>query len=71
MSELERGLIKREIVGSDKNAIHIRELWDVTVPGCPIVAVKLAPEFGIDKDVEIVERAFWVSRSHIKSDNEK
>lgn len=33
------GLIRREIVGEELGYVTIRELWDLTVDGCPIVSV--------------------------------
>ena len=43
------GLIKREIVSQTDTHIEIVETWDLSVPGCPFVAVRLQP-FGLDSD---------------------
>lgn len=32
------GLLKREIVEQTENGVVIRETWDLTVKGCPMVA---------------------------------
>ena len=42
------GLVKREIVEADDELVTIVETWDLRVPGCPIIAVRLDP-FGVDE----------------------
>lgn len=32
------GLVSRDVVAVDGNIATIREVWDLTVPGCPMVA---------------------------------
>ncbi len=35
------GLIKRELIEDHGDSVTIRETWDLTVPGCPLVAIRL------------------------------
>ena len=37
------GLIKREIIGQSDETVTFRETWDLTTPGCPLIALKLYP----------------------------
>lgn len=33
------GLVSRKIIARDRKTVTIEEVWDVTVPGCPIIAM--------------------------------
>lgn len=52
------GLIKREIVHQDEHTVTIHETWDLTVPGCPMIAIKPA-SFELDKSMTgaVIEKA--------------
>jgi hypothetical protein len=49
------GLVKREVIGFGPDYVDIREVWDLSVPNCPMVAVRLLP-FEINKDAKNMER---------------
>lgn len=34
------GLVMRELINDDGETVTIKETWDLTVPGCPIVIFK-------------------------------
>jgi hypothetical protein len=51
------GLIKREVVAADLETVTVRETWDLKVPGCPMIAVRLSP-FGIDDDATTLVHEF-------------
>lgn len=53
MSEI--GLVKREIFSQGTETVTMREIWDVRVPGCPFIVVRLRP-FGQEHDATIVHR---------------
>ena len=35
----EPGLVSREVVSRDHEMVSLKEVWDVTVPGCPVIAM--------------------------------
>lgn len=35
----ERGLVSREVVSLEHEMVSLKEVWDVTVPGCPVIAM--------------------------------
>jgi hypothetical protein len=43
-----QGLVSREIVDSDDQTVTYREVWDMTAPYCPMIAIDL-DTFTIDK----------------------
>lgn len=53
------GLVKREIIARHEHHVTYREIWDLTVPGCPIIAVSLSP-FGLNKSATVYERTVTV-----------
>lgn len=53
----EPGLVKREIHGTTAGHLLIRETWDLTVPGCPIVAHDGAISY---------ERTFYLSKDEME-----
>ncbi len=38
--EKEPGLLKREVVGFEGNKVVIREIWDTSAPGCPMIVIR-------------------------------
>jgi hypothetical protein len=58
------GLVKREIVAQDDETVTFVETWDLTAPGCPMVAVSFAPFRLVDPIDDIYRRK--VILSHIQ-----
>ncbi|MPZ36668.1 MAG: hypothetical protein GEU95_01175 [Rhizobiales bacterium] len=47
----EPGLVKREILPCEKEGhVLVREVWDVTVPGCPMLVLKPGPTWPLEQD---------------------
>lgn len=50
------GLLKREVIREDGDYVVVRETWDLTAPGCPMIVINLTdftrrtdlPEVGRD-----------------------
>lgn len=53
------GLITREIAAQTDTVTVIREVWDLTVPGCPMRAIRLS-SFGIERNAKTLERMYAV-----------
>jgi hypothetical protein len=50
----EPGLVKREILPSTvKGHVLVREVWDLSVPGCPMVAFKHGPTYPFARDLDV------------------
>lgn len=60
----DRGLVTREIASRAPGVTVVREVWDLTVPGCPMANVRLS-SFGIDKRETLVERIYQVSTEDV------
>jgi hypothetical protein len=51
------GLISRKIIARDRKTVTIEEVWDVTVPGCPMITM--------NPDVKTVTRRFKLPKSRL------
>jgi hypothetical protein len=68
------GLIKREVVRQDDETVVLRETWDLSAPGCPLIGVTLNPFGLLDPDGKTCTRTLTVPRAkfsdlHIKHEN--
>ncbi len=55
----EPGLISRKMLGYHGNTATIREVWDVTAPGCPVIVYRTGTwPFEPIPDARTVERTF-------------
>ena len=51
---MQPGLISRRIIAKTDHHVVVREVWDVTVPGCPIIPIRLMP-FGRNEKVRTIQ----------------
>jgi len=57
------GLIERRLIKEwSPLTVEIEEHWDLTVPGCPMIAVRSMP-FEIAKDIKTVTRRVFMSKA--------
>jgi hypothetical protein len=55
----EQGLVSRDVVGREDGYMIVREVWDTSVPGCPVIVVNFCP-FRTRNDA-VVERTIRVA----------
>ncbi len=52
------GLVSKEIIHSDDSVVVYREIWNLSVPGCPYIPVRFDP-FRIDAAATQLTREYF------------